>query len=138
MLADKDTLRSTIEKVLTGLSTHLPRGAAPVAGIVQRTFQNQKLFTKDAELEFDLRTGFSGGAARKTAKYQPEWLNAAIEALSHKSSNLQFWIGAEFPYDDRCKATGRPELLNHIREAWLACKPLLDLAKGEKAKFAKA
>ena len=47
-------------------------------------------------------------------KVQPRWLEAAYAAFVNKAgSNYQIQMGVLFPY----------------AEAWLACKPLVDLAR---------
>jgi hypothetical protein len=106
-------------------------GAAPYAEIVQRHYPSQRAEPiVDARLQFDLRTAFKGPKRwRKSVKRQPQWLEAVYEALSGRHSNLQFAVGAIFPYE-RCPAVNTPKILDHIASVWLACKPLVRKALG--------
>lgn len=102
--------------------------AAPWVVVVQRRYPSQRAQAFiDARIEYDLRTAFPGSSSKSgSVKMQPQWLNATFNALGNKRSNLQFSIGASFPYRN-CKATGRREILDHIAGSWVACKPLLDV-----------
>lgn len=102
------------------------QGAAPWMEIVQRHYPSQRAEPViDARLQFDLRTGFKGPKRwRRSVKRQPQWLEAAYEALSKKHSNLQLAVGAIFPYE-QCPAVHSAEILNQIAGVWLACKPLI-------------
>ena len=107
------------------------RGASPFAEIIQRHYPSQRSTPiTDARLEFDLRTAFRGSKRwRVTVKRQPEWLRALYEALSRKRSNLQFAVGAFFPYE-HCEVVHSPEILDHAANVWIACRPLIEKALG--------
>ena len=79
-------------------------GAAPWVHMVQRHYPSQRgVPIVDASLEFDLRTlrASSKQSRRQAVRTQPEWIKAAYAGLANKHSNLQFAIGAVFPYS-RC------------------------------------
>ena len=101
-------------------------GVTPWMQIVQRHFPSRhSSHIEDARLQFDLRTAFQKPkGARKEVKTQPQWLNAVYEVLSSKRSNLQLTVGAIFLYS-RCKAVSTPEILDHVANVWLACRPLI-------------
>lgn len=102
-------------------------GAAPWIEVIQRHYPTQRSEPIiDAKLEFDLRTGFkTPGNSGNPVKQQPQWIDAAYEALSNKNCNLQLGVGAIFRYN-RCPAVRGREILDHIAHAWLACKPFVD------------
>jgi hypothetical protein len=106
-------------------------GAAPHVEIVQRHFPSRRASPIiDAKLQFDLRTAFTGPKGwRESVKQQPQWLEAVYEALSGKRSNIQFTVGATFPYG-RCRAVDTPMILDHVASVWLACRPLVQKALG--------
>jgi hypothetical protein len=81
----------------------------------------------DASIEFDLRTAIPSGGGPKT---QPRWLSAAYAAYFNKEgSNYQIQVGVLFPYE-RCPELRQPDdAIDLIALAWLACKPLVDLAR---------
>ena len=90
----------------------------------------------DAALYFDLRTAFVVEGSK--LKFQPQWLDAAFACLANKNSNMEFQVGAYFPFQ-RCAATRTIEILDRMAEAWIACRPLIDLLAddvGVKAKNA--
>jgi hypothetical protein len=101
-------------------------GATPWAEIVQRHYPSQRAEPiTDARLEFDLRTAFRGSKRwRKAVKRQPQWIEAVYQALSARHSNMQFAVGAIFPYQ-RCPVVNTPKILEHVAGVWLACKPLI-------------
>lgn len=81
----------------------------------------------DARIEFDLRTAVADGGAPKK---QPLWLSAGYGSFANKhGANYEIQVGVQFPYD-RCKKLAESEALDLIAAAWLACKPLIDLARG--------
>ena len=60
-------------------------------------------------------------------KPQPRWLAAAYGSFAEKEgTNYQIHIGALFRHE-RCPELQRPDASDLIAEAWLACKPLVDL-----------
>jgi hypothetical protein len=53
----------------------------------------------------------------------------AYNSFVHKErSNYQMQMGVLFPYD-RCPELRKANALDLVAEAWLACKPLVDLAR---------
>jgi hypothetical protein len=127
----KDGFLALFEVIHGNLAKSLSRveGAAPLVEIVQRHYPSQRAQPViDSRLQFDLRTAFRGPKRwRKPVKPQPQWLEAVYEALSHKRSNLQVAVGAIFPYG-RCKAVNSREILDHVANTWLACRPLIRAA----------
>jgi hypothetical protein len=101
-------------------------GAAPWVEIVQRRYPSQRSRPiRDARLEFDLRTAFRQPKVLGNAvKRQPQWLEATYDSLAKKNANLQLGVGAIFRYE-RCPDVRTPEILNHVANVWLACKPLI-------------
>lgn len=99
--------------------------AQPVMYSIQRHFQSQRsVGTTDANLAADLRTLRIGGA--EGVKYQPEWAEAIYRLIVQKRSNIQF--GVEMRFDYQCPLVRSPECADLFAQAWIACKPLLDLA----------
>jgi hypothetical protein len=83
----------------------------------------------DAHLLFDLRTAVPGAG---DPKLQPRWLEAGFNAYANKNgSNYEFAIGVQFPYEG-CPSMRTPGALDLIAKAWIACKPLIDLAEDRK------
>ena len=101
-------------------------GAVPWVELIQRRYPSQRSEPfVDALLEFDLRTSFPArGSTEKSPKLQPQWLKSVYDALNDRNANLQLAAGVRFPYD-RCIATNRREILDHIACAWVACAPLV-------------
>lgn len=103
-------------------------GTAPWIHLVQRRYRTQRSQPiVDASLEFDLRTAGCISTKKKekpSIKIQPEWLQAVHDALTEKRSNLQLAVGAMFFYG-RCPAANTREILDHIANVWLACRPLI-------------
>lgn len=124
-----EKFRSLFESILMEFSKLLGKveGAFPCVEVVQRRYPTQRAVPfMDAKLEFDLRTGFENSfGLAKSAKTQPEWLEAAYNALLRKNSNLQLAVGTKFIYE-RCPEVRKEEILNHISNAWISCKPLIN------------
>lgn len=101
-------------------------GAAPWVDMVQGHFPFPRAERiVDAQLEFDLRSAFPfSGTWGRAVKRQPQWLEVVYEALSKKRSNIQLAVGVIFPYD-RCRAVQSREILDHVANVWVACKPLI-------------
>ena len=101
-------------------------GAVPWVELVQRRYPSQRSAPFiDALLEFDLRTSFPAKDAKeKTPKWQSQWLTTVYDALNDRNANLQLAAGVRFPYD-RCTATNKREILDHIASAWISCAPLV-------------
>ena len=124
----EDGFRSLIEEIVENLSPVLraQSGARPWFRGVQRRYPSQraKPFV-DARIDFDLRTAFDSDEA---PKMQPMWLSAAYHSFADKRrSNYQIQLGVLFPYED-CPALKTDKAVDLIAEAWIACKPLVDLA----------
>jgi hypothetical protein len=79
-----------------------------------------------AAIEFDLRTAVS--TAGPVVK-QPRWLSAAYGSFVDKrGSNYEIATGVIFRYD-RCPELRREDAISLVAASWLACKPLIDLAR---------
>lgn len=105
-------------------------GASPMIVLVQRHYASQRSpAIHDAQLRFDSRTGFKGSQSRGRVKHQPEWLRVVYDVLKNRRSNLQFQIGADFPYD-RCPVVASPQITEIAVAVWLACEPLVKTALG--------
>lgn len=102
-------------------------GAVPTFHAQQRRWRHRRAKADmDAELRFDLRT--IPGATGKPKK-QPLWLSAAYGAFVDKrGSNYEFQIGVEFDYA-RCAGLRKPSAVDLIAQAWLGCKPFVDLVR---------
>lgn len=103
------------------------KGATPWGRGLQRRYPTQSSppFT-DARIDFDLRTAIPSGGPPKS---QPRWLSAAYGSfVSKKGSNYQIQMGVVFPYE-HCPELGKLGAIDLIVEAWLACKPLIELAQ---------
>jgi hypothetical protein len=102
-------------------------GAAPWVHMVQRHYPSQRAVPiVDASLECDLRTLSSSNSDTRSqaVRTQPEWIEAVYAGLARKHANLQFAIGAVFPYS-RCRAVNTPRILDFVAEVWLSCRPLI-------------
>ena len=121
-------VRDNLEKVL-----RMAAGAAPWVHLIQRRYPTQRSVPiVDASVQFDLRTAYASSAMyrwKEMVKPQPEWIEAAYRALLQRHSNLQFAVGAIFPYS-RCKVVGTPRVVDCIAMVWLACRPLITTIVG--------
>lgn len=101
-------------------------GAVPWVELIQRRYPSQRAEPfVDALLEFDLRTAFlDSNASEKRPKWQSQWLQSVYDALNDRKANLQLATGVRFTYN-RCPAN-QPIILDHIANAWISCKPLVD------------
>ena len=120
-------LLHNISKALKGVN-----GAVPWVEILQRRYPSQRSEPIiDATLQFDLRTAFGDHqpGIKNLIKHQGQWLDATYDALSKRNSNLQLAVGAIFPFD-RCPDVRKAEILNHVANVWLGCKPLIDVLIG--------
>lgn len=106
---------------------HDHEGATPWLRGVQRRYPSQRATPfVDARIDFDLRTAIPSGGPPKT---QPRWLSAAYGSFVNKeSSNYQIQTGVVFRYE-RCPELRQPDAVDLIASAWIACKPLVDLAR---------
>ncbi|GIQ77099.1 hypothetical protein BraRD5C2_55470 [Bradyrhizobium sp. RD5-C2] len=124
----QDKFKQHIGEVVKNLGPLLrkhPRAIPSFRG-VQRRYPSQRSEPfVDARIDFDLRTAV---ARKRSAKLQPLWIAAAYEAFVHKQgSNYQMQIGVRFRYD-RCELR-TAKALDAVAGAWLACKPIVDLAR---------
>ena len=103
------------------------KGATPWGRGIQRRYPSQRATPYvDARIDFDLRTAIPSGGPPKT---QPRWLSAAYGSFVNKeSTNYQIQMGVAFPYE-HCPELREANAIDLIAGAWLACKPLVDLAR---------
>jgi hypothetical protein len=130
--SDKDFKR-LIQRVHRGLCVALRKhpGASPMIVLVQRRYPSQRSpAIHDAQLRFDSTTAFRGSPSRGHVKHQLEWLQVAHDVLKNRRSNLQFQVGADFPYD-RCPVVATPKITEVAVAVWLACEPLVKRALGQ-------
>jgi hypothetical protein len=120
------SLTSGVVKNLRPVLRECP-GAAPWGRGIQRRYPSQRATPFiDARIDFDLRTAVPQSGSPKV---QPRWLSAAYNSFVHKAgSNYQMQMGVLFPYD-RCPQLQEADALDLVAEAWVACKPLIDLAR---------
>ncbi|MCK5271967.1 MAG: hypothetical protein KAJ52_05300 [Sedimentisphaerales bacterium] len=115
-------LLTKIEKNLRGCIKQAP-GTKPIIYILQRHFKSRRSHPiTDGRLEVDIRTLVND---EKTGlEYQPMWLDAIYDILTHKQTNLQLGIEVRFPYSE--KAMQSDKALDVMANAWIAMKPMLD------------
>jgi hypothetical protein len=103
------------------------KGVAPWCRGLQRRYPTQKATPFiDARIDFDLRTAV---ASKGGPKSQPRWLSAAYASFVNKrGANYQMQMGVLFSYE-RCPELRQANALDLVAAAWLACKPLVDLAR---------
>jgi hypothetical protein len=103
------------------------RGAVPRVILIQRHYLSQRSpATVDCLLQFDPRTAITvGESASGRVEHQPQWLAVTRETLKARRSNLQFQIGAVFPYAT-CPKTHTADIADAVARTWLAARPLLD------------
>ncbi len=121
-----DGFRDLVHDILERMRPTLDacEGMEPRLYAVQRRYRTQRSVPfRDAIIDFDLRTAFDGVGPPKN---QPQWLDAVYGCLASKKSNFQFQIGAVFPYRT-CEKIRSADALNHVAEAWIACRPLIKL-----------
>lgn len=98
------------------------RGFAACSGAIPRS----AVPFLDAHIEFDLRTA---APAPDGPKSQPRWLSAAYGSFINKEgANYQIQMGVLFRYE-RCLEIRQADALGLVADAWLNCKPLVDLAR---------
>lgn len=101
-------------------------GASPRMKGIQRRYASQRgpIFV-DAEIDFDLRTAIPDSG---DPKLQQRWLEAAYGSFTSKQgANYQIQLGVRFPYK-LCPALKEEGASDMIARAWLACRPLVELA----------
>ena len=120
------SLTSGVVKNLKPVLRKCP-GAAPWGRGIQRRYPSQRATPFiDARIDFDLRTAVPQSGSPKV---QPRWLSAAYNSFVHKAgSNYQMQMGVLFRYE-RCPQLQAADALDLVAEAWVACKPLIDLAR---------
>ena len=122
--------RDLVGQVLAYMKGTLPDQSTwvPAVRAMQRRYPSQwALPYVDARLDFDLRTALDADGPPKT---QPVWLTAAYEVLSNKrGANYQVQIGVVFPFRT-CRAIATAEATALLARSWLACTPLVELARG--------
>jgi hypothetical protein len=103
------------------------KGATPWFRGIQRRYPSRRAAPfVDAIIEFDLRTAIPSSGPPRT---QPRWLSAAYGSFVNKeNSNYQIQMGVLFRYE-RCPELQQADAIDLIASAWLASKPLIDLAR---------
>jgi hypothetical protein len=129
-----DLFAVLVHEATNGIGRSLRRvdGALPRVVVVQRRYSSISADpVNDVLLEFDPRTAFKtrGKRQRGSVPFQPQWLEMLYEVLCHRRSNLQFQIGAFFPYKT-CSAVKREDIAALVAGTWIACKPLVDAVRG--------
>jgi hypothetical protein len=123
----EEGFKALAHEIVTILKPLLRRhkGATPWFRGVQRRYPKRRATPYyDATIDFDLRTATPSGDPPKA---QPRWLSAAYGSfVNKKGTNYQIQMGVIFRYN-RCPELRQTDAINLIAEAWLACKPLVDL-----------
>lgn len=126
--ASFEEFKERIDEVVRGIAavTDMAKGMRPVIVVVQRHYASQSAPPSyDAVLRFDPRTAVTVTRGRdKGVKTQPQWLRPAYDLFDAKRSNMQFQIGAEFPYE-RCNAVKSADITEAVAAVWMACAPML-------------
>jgi len=105
------------------------KGAKPILYVEQGHFLGQKSpRITDGRIEVDMRT--LSGCSKAAVKYQPEWIDAIYNLLTHKRSNMQFGVEVRFKYD--CPILKSREVVDLFADTWVALKPLLDFVLSDK------
>ncbi len=119
-------LATQVVKNMKGLLQKHP-GATPWFRGIQRRYPSQRATPFiDARIDFDLRTAIPTSGPPKA---QPRWLSAAYGSFVNKeNTNYQIQMGVVYRYE-HCPEMRQPDAINLIAEAWLACKPLVDLSR---------
>lgn len=125
----EDGFRDVVERILRNLRPLLRAnpGAVPVLIAQQRRWRSMRARpNSDAFIQFDLRTVIDGSGP---PVLQPLWLSAAYGVLARKrGANYELQVGVEFPYD-QCPRIRRASAIRLMERAFLACKPLVDIAR---------
>jgi hypothetical protein len=137
----EDGFRALIEEVNDNLEplVRAHEGAKPWCYGTQRRWKSRSASScEDALIRFDLRTAISASGPPETSepKKCPHWLSAAYTTSVDKKSlslNYQMGMGVDFFYE-HCPELGRPDDIELIAKAWLACKPLVDLARRDQGR----
>lgn len=101
-------------------------GLRPVVNVLQRHYPSQRSEPiNDATLRFDPRTAVAVRSGDDgSIKRQTQWLEVTHEVLEKRNANVQFQIGAEFPYST-CDAVRSARIANAVSAVWRACAPML-------------
>ena len=96
-------------------------GMEPRLRVRQRPAHSVRRPLMAAHIDIDLCTLDDDGMD------QPQWIEAALYALiDEKKSNPELQIGARFPYQT-CPKIADPDALGCVAQAWIACKPYIEL-----------
>ena len=99
------------------------KSSQPRMYATQRHYRSQRSTpTVDGELNVDLRACVRANAS--SIKYQPEWIDAIYNLLTHKRSNIQF--GLMMRFDNACPVIRSPAAVDLIADSWKAMRPILD------------
>ena len=125
----EDGFRSIIEQIVRNMKPLMRAnpGIVPLLNAQQRRWRSMRSQPSlDARINFDLRTAIPGSSPVVT---QPQWLSATYGALARKrGANYELQVGAIFPYD-KCPGLQKESAIKMIEQAWLACKPLVDIVR---------
>jgi hypothetical protein len=126
--ASFEQFKERIDAVVRGIAavSDMAKGMRPVIVVVQRHYASQSAPPYyDATLRFDPRTAVTVKRGRdKGIKTLPQWLRLAYDVFDDRRSNMQFQIGAEFPYE-RCSAVKSAGITEAVAAVWMASKPML-------------
>src|SRR5207248_1996077 len=121
--------QALLQEVVASMASllHQHPGATPWFRGAQRRYPSQRATPHlDARIDFDLRTAAPTGNGPKA---QARWLAAAYGAFVNKDgTNYQMQMGMHFRYE-RCPEIRQAKALELVAGAWLACKPLVLLAR---------
>lgn len=111
-------IASQMESILDSVE-----GAFPYFHVAQRWFRSQRSApVTHGEMLVDLRTSSDNNGS--TVKYQPQWIQAGYELFCNKRSNIEFAVGAIFPFSEGLAKKGS-QILPLIVGSWISCEPLL-------------
>lgn len=125
----EDEFHSMVKKVLKGMISVMSDcpGMEPRLRIRQRRWPTPSARPLvDAYTDVDMRTLDGDSNSESGVRRQPEWVGAVFDVLKNKNSNLELQIGASFPYRT-CQKIAGPNALNFVAQAWIACKPYIDV-----------
>ena len=123
----EDEFGELLAKITKRLDPTIERapGAAPWFVGLQRRYPSQRSVPiVDARFEFDLRALVRDHES--SVKTQPILLQTAYSAIQNRAPNFQVGVGLKLSYR-YCPAASSPEALGLVADAWLACRPLIDL-----------
>ena len=99
------------------------KGSTAVVYAAQRHYRSQRSVARvDATLVADLRTIIPG--KRREAKYQPQWVGAIYDVMTHKRSNIQLGVDVHLSYD--CPVVRSAKAVDLFARSWIAMSPLID------------